>query len=202
MSGIEKKFHPATIALSAGMQLANVAFRDKLTVHADDPLSRKLLRGMPSAFVASEVTGNKVVDTAAAIAMAATGTEAARRTTSMDELIRTGLEAQLAAIGVNTAISESKWLPENEKSREDDGFSAVALAFGIKSLLDRAHKAESTKKRLAWYAGAAALAGVSTVVPLSVKKPGHGGVLEAAAHASGVAVGVRAHLRGLKKTRS
>lgn len=184
-------------ALAAGMFAVNLV-GESLSVRADDPLTKKALLAYPSAVVAPKVTDNHFLDVAMMAAPAVASLELAKESTSKKELGTMAILAHGLACATNTIAARSGWLTSEELTGNDDGFSAIWLAWAVKAGLDRAANAKSTKERLAWGGGTAMLVAGATVGSYMTRDT-VGSKLDATAHASGAAVGIGAFLRTYRR---
>lgn len=183
----------AMALVSTGMLLANVLDREAMVVRANDSLGKQAALSLPSALPAAEIVGNPTADLGIQIAYSAGSLGLACRTTSRVGVAVTAVVAQEVACAANAIVERSDWLNPAEKAQDDVGFSAIALAWGTKALLDRRAEASDQAKRK-YALGGIALGGLFTVGALLYDK--EGGKLDLTSHVAGIAVGWAAHLFG------
>jgi len=178
---------------------ANLIDRELFTVRPKDSILKKAARSLPSTLLAPKLSGSRTADMATMLAVAGAGLETARLTSTKKELAVTALGAQGLALVTAIAVERAGWLTPQEEEQEDVGFSAIAVAWGTKFMLDKMAASENKKARVLWGMGAAALAGVSTVGPYVAKDVIKSNTLDVTAHASGVVAGTVAFALGRRK---
>jgi hypothetical protein len=191
-----------TLGLGVAIVAANLVDTERMTVYADDPLSRQAVLALPSALPAPEVTGNNALDIAIQVGTAAISCEAIRRTSNVRHIAATALSAQVVACAANAVAERSGWLTAAERTQPDVGFSSISIAWATEFLLDRADKADTPLQKGLWRTGTAVLAGTMSVGSYVAEGGQGGSKLEMVAHGSAAAVGFIAHLLGKRRASS
>lgn len=185
----------STAMAITSMVLANTVDRSDFVVYAHDDLPTHVKRSATSAFVAPSLGDyGRTVNVGGQIIETVVSAQCARKTTGAIGLFGTAAAAELASCGADD-LAKGLLTPD-ELKQEDVGFSAINVAWITKFLFDKARASKDHARR--WWAGAATFAG-AVVVGLPAYEGSQGGKLEAVSHATGLGVGILAHIASRRK---
>jgi hypothetical protein len=187
----------AAIMAPLGLLLVETMAKNQGMVKADADTTHRLIKAVPSAFVAPEVSDDivgyhsqKIDEAVAAGGLALSAGLASRTTPNPFELAAVGLGAQIGSCVADSLVAKEGLLTHSEQNQYDVGPSAVIGAFIMKFLLDNWQTSVSPRAKKTWAAGSGIFAAGMTFGASYLDKKN--GTLDFTSHSVGLAAGALA----------